>query len=640
MNFANPSAFWWFAIAVPIVVFYILKISLRRYPVSTVMFWEQIFEQKQPRSIWEQLKHLLSLLAQLAILSFLVFSLADPFFDWEVRDARRLVLVIDNSASMRATDVEPSRFAAAKTEALSQIDSLRQRDEMAIVAAGSQPTVLCGMTGHQRTLSEAIDAVSATDGPTQVAEAVALARRLLADHENGKVVILSDGGFEDAAKFAEAEDVDWSGFGKSVDNVALTRLQVRRSLLDPVGYQVLTEVRNFSDEPVECRLELDLDDEVVDVIPLKLEPNGTWTRVFDKTSTEGGRLLAKLDRDDALLADNQAWALLPKREQHRVILVTEGNLFLQMVFEANPIVNLTVTADPPKSPPAGTLVIYHKKVPNPVPPGNVVVIQPEAVTDLWEMGEKLASPIITKEDKDSPLMAHVRLNNVVMPEAYQLKISGKTEVLAAAVTEDPIYFVIRREAGNVLVLTADLDQGDLPLRTAFPIMITNAIGWFAGSKGELRESLASGSVTQIELPGAVSETRLVPESSAVTPIVESSDRAASGELVLRDPHGKTYPLPAGADVTTIGPLDQTGIWSIVPLAENGEVSPEAKPLREIACNLHNPRESDLRLTQQTQSQLQQRSASFGGRPVWFYGLVCVWLLIGVEWYLYQRRWMS
>jgi hypothetical protein len=28
------------------------------------------------------------------------------------------------------------------------------------------------------------------------------------------------------------------------------------------------------------------------------------------------------------------------------------------------------------------------------------------------------------------------------------------------------------------------------------------------------------------------------------------------------------------------------------------------------------------------------------RPVWFYLIALAWLLAAVEWYLYQRRWIS
>src|SRR4051812_6373268 len=122
MGLTNPWAFFWAGLAIPIVIFYILKIRMRRVQVSTVMFWEQIFEEKRPRSIWQQLRHLLSLLLQLAFLMLLVLALVDPFFKWEIRNARRIVLVVDNSASMRAADVLPSRLAVAKDKAAEIID--------------------------------------------------------------------------------------------------------------------------------------------------------------------------------------------------------------------------------------------------------------------------------------------------------------------------------------------------------------------------------------------------------------------------------------------------------------------------------------------------------------------------------------
>src|SRR5690606_31990628 len=103
---------------------------LRQAPVSTTIFWRQIYDDKRPRSLWQHLRHLLSLLAQLTLLLLLVFALAEPFFKSDVLAARRLVLVVDNSASMKAGDVAPTRLAAAKQLALETISGLRMRDEM------------------------------------------------------------------------------------------------------------------------------------------------------------------------------------------------------------------------------------------------------------------------------------------------------------------------------------------------------------------------------------------------------------------------------------------------------------------------------------------------------------------------------
>ena len=142
LSFALPIAFMLAAIALPIVALYILKVRLRRVPVSTNLFWKQIYDEKPPRSIWQHFRHLISLLLQLLLLLLIVLAIADPYFSWQVLQARRLVLVIDNSASMRATDVAPSRLEAAKSAARQIVDGLRFRDEVAIVLAGSMPEVI------------------------------------------------------------------------------------------------------------------------------------------------------------------------------------------------------------------------------------------------------------------------------------------------------------------------------------------------------------------------------------------------------------------------------------------------------------------------------------------------------------------
>ncbi len=102
MSFAQPLAWLWLALAVPIVIFYILKIRLRRVPVSTLMFWRKIYDEKQPRSLWQKLRHILSLLLQLLFLALLTFALVDPHFAWESLQSRRIVIVLDNSGECAA----------------------------------------------------------------------------------------------------------------------------------------------------------------------------------------------------------------------------------------------------------------------------------------------------------------------------------------------------------------------------------------------------------------------------------------------------------------------------------------------------------------------------------------------------------
>lgn len=640
MSLSNPTALVWLLLAVPVVVFYILKIRLKRVPVSTVLFWRQIFDEKKPRSLWQRLRHLVSLLVQLVLLALVVAALAEPFLASEANQRRRIILVIDNSASMKATDVAPSRLAKALEEAEAVVRGLRFRDEMAIVSAGTQPRVVCGLTGHQRTLRDALATVPPTDGPGKLKDAIDTARRLVnreAAEAESRVVVLTDGSGDELAKVLADEDkkpdeerikLTVVRVGGPTPNVGLTRFQVRRSTIDPIGYEVLTEITNQSDAASdEFRVELTLNGRSLDVSePLKLTPGQVWTKIKDATTADGGLLTARLVVSsgkefvpfaDALAADNTAAALLPKREKMPVHLHTPaGNLFLQKVLEANSLVQLTTSRkELPKEFAAGAIKVFYKDTPAVLPPGNVLVVDPQADTNLWKLGDKLPTAIVTKQDKDSPYLAHVRLDNVILPDARAmtfLPAAGKPQPLASSLQGEPLVSLIDRPDGKVLVLTTDLDKSELPFRTAFPILVMNTLGVFSGAAGELRESYATGGVADVILP--------------------------AGEFVLRSPDGSTKKLPTGPTSTTVGPFDACGVWAVVP------GTPDAKPVEEFAVNLMSKAESDLRANEEVPAAATAVDAGlvggFGGRPLWWYLTAAAFLLAAVEWYLYQRRWIS
>jgi hypothetical protein len=331
-------------------------------------------------------------------------------------------------------------------------------------------------------------------------------------------------------------------------------------------------------------------------------------------------------------------------------LVTPGNLFLEKVFEAMPLVDLLVVkvpkdgAAPPPAPtsfasssaPAGEsaapVMVYHRKVPDTLPTGPVFVIEPERSSALWQLGESLHNPVVAKQDKESPLMLHIRLDNVVMPEARKLAPQAQAHVLAESAAGDPLYAVLDRPLGpgqaKVVVLTVDLDKSDLPLQTAFPIMATNLLNWFGGTKGELREAIAAGGTAVVDLG-----TKLLPAS----------------ELVLRNPDRLDQRLlvPAGATKITVGPLDRTGIWEVqsgpvdaIKIKDESKATHPVAPVAELACNLADRRETDLRPADGLPERPQSLAAGLAVRPVWYYLLATAFVLSCWEWFLYQRRWID
>jgi len=704
MTFALPIALTLAALALPIIALYILKVRLRRVPVSTNLFWKQIYEEKPPRSIWQHFRNLMSLLLQLLMLLLLVLAIADPYFSWQLLQARRVVIVIDNSASMSSADVSPSRFEAARTAARNIVEGLRVRDEMAIIVAGSTPEVAIGMTGHAPSLRAAIDKIVISDNPTNLRDAIELGRKLVGQHTHGQIVVLTDGA-ADASQMVEplAADVagdeaksvsrdtkptlvDYRLFTTEANNVGITQLQGRRSLIDPLGYEILASVLNASTQPVACRLELTLDDIPIDVIPLNLKPDEHWTRSFEKTSLEGGRIKAQLTQIaagdaadsasnpidsankanggelDMLATDNTAWAILPERQTQRVLIVSSGNLFLQKVFEANPLVEVTMRKDLPAAGdwPTDSLIVLHGAVPATLPSGNVFVVDPTGSCDQWDLSDPIENPIVTDQDTTSLLMNHIRLDNVLVPEVKQLNFKSPIHALAKTLNGEVIYSDVKRPNGKCLVLSINLDRSDLAFRTAFPILVANALNWFAGTSGELQPAIASGSVTTVRLDAAALNShppqlfspsgKLFPIAvSAVedsTPHIENADASDSNETKTAI---QIETAAADRQTVTIGPLNEVGVWTIVNnlTTDESQNKPTSEAIRadvpaEVAVNLASERETDLRpleqLTESTRSTAV--TSSWFSRPLWFY-LTCVAILLTcVEWFLYQRRFIS
>ncbi len=687
MSLAVPSALLLAAIALPIIAMYILKVRLRRVKVSTNLFWKQIYDEKPPRAWWQNLRHLFSLLAQLLLLLLLVLAVADPYFSWEALQARRIVVVMDTSASMLATDISPNRFDAARTSVHRLLDGLRFRDEVAIVSAGPQPEVVQGMTSHTPTLRRAIDGLQATDTSSFPEAAIQLAKQLIGEHPNGHVHVVSDGCAQRPAavvttslvtlasnstpeatipgenapsdqtlKSPSTESPDniqviYQTLATSAANVGITQFQARRSLIDPIGYEVLLNIRNAANVAIQGRLELELDEIPIDVIPLNLEPNETWTRSLEKTSLPGGVLHAKLteltprDPTDSsqpinfLPTDDEAWAIIPPRAVKDVLIVTPGSLFLRKVFEANPLVNVNVVNTLPSEFPADTLLVLHRIVPEKLPSGQVLVVDPESNSDAWTLGDVIENPIITEQDQDSPLMTHIRLDNVLLPEARRIDFSESSKTLVATVTGESVYSVLHRPAGTCLVLSVNLERSDLAFRTAFPIMITNALNWFAGEPDELQPALAGGQLVKLSDQsfhrGSLKPAELTEER-------ENPSARTKDELSIRQ-WGLRLVSPTGDETQVVsqqvGPLNRVGLWEIVRTRQVDKVD-QYQLVQQIAVNLADSNETDLRPVEGTIDSVAgatRLASMWFSRPAWYYLVLAATIFCALEWFWYQRR---
>ena len=110
-NFLNMLSWWQWTIlaAVPpaIILLYFLKLKRRPIEVPSTYLWHKSVEDLHVNSIWQRLRRNLLLLLQLLVILLVAGALLRPNWQGTKLLGRRFIFLVDNSASMTATDVAP-----------------------------------------------------------------------------------------------------------------------------------------------------------------------------------------------------------------------------------------------------------------------------------------------------------------------------------------------------------------------------------------------------------------------------------------------------------------------------------------------------------------------------------------------------
>jgi len=536
-----------------IVTLYLLKLKRRRFEVPFVALWDRVLGASEARSLWRKLRRLLSLLIQLAIFAMVVVSLGDPRLRAGA-DGRTVALVVDQSASMQAEDgaalpgevaatvsAKRTRLEEAKRAAAELVRGLGDDDEAIVIGLDARPTPRTGLGADARELLSAIDALETVDAPADLDGAMRAAADALRGRSNPTIVLISDGGYDDAAlaraiaPAMKGADVRYRPVGgaRPVENAAITAFAVRRYRANQTAYEVLVEARSFAQKPIAARLELVQEGEVVEVERLTLAPGQTVTRRYPNLAGEGTRLEARLVADapagakaalDALPVDDRAYAVLPPRKKLRVLLVTKGNLFLEGALLLDE--NLAVDKVAPGGYDAALAakhdaVVLDGFVPPAAPPVHALYVDPRGDGSPFPLRGEIKDPLVTELAAEHPLARWLALKDLNITRASRFQL-GPGDVAVASSLRQPIIAARDRDGRKVVALGFDLRQSDLPLRVAFPILLVNTLEWFAGSDGGLVASFPTGRPIRLMAPAGATELA-VRDAAGVTvraPVIE------------------------------------------------------------------------------------------------------------------------
>lgn len=589
--------------------------------------------------------------------------------DGEAGDAQTGALARDQASQASAA---ATRMEAAKKRAKELVDSMGGGDLAMILKVDGQATPLSRFTSDAPMLRKIIDGVTASDTPADLPRALAAAADALRDRKNPLIVLISDGAFPDAqlglASFAAAPTaaasaapapapspssasagaawgnkdlatVDLSGIdvrylpvGRRSDNAGIVAFNVRRYVANKAAYEVFIELQNFGSDPAQRRLTLYNGATAVDVRTVTLAPGQRDRQIYKELpGGEDNRLRATLTpveggSPDPFPLDDEAFALLPARKKQKVLLVTLDNLYLEgavMVYdniEPSKITPAEYDANPAIAD-GFAVVIFDEHTPAvvPPPPANLLYFHPRGEHSPVKITGTLPRPRITEIDEDHPVMRWVGLSDVNFDRSEVFapdKARGETS-LARSVRDTVA--VAKREAGRKIALFGFSlpapdreDATDLPLRVAFPLLLVNALDWFAGDEADLLTTYTTGRRERVFLDGV----------------------SGDGEVAVIAPDGAKATAPVLDGQATFY-ASRVGFYQLE--------TPGPDPVRtELAANLASPGESDIAPSSKLALGGKELAApdSFAitrSRKLWLYFVLLAALLIGIEWITYHRR---
>ncbi|HEY2146526.1 MAG TPA: BatA and WFA domain-containing protein, partial [Pirellulales bacterium] len=454
MQFINMLDSWWawgaFAVIPPAVIVALYFLKLRREPleVPSTYLWTRSIEDLRVNSLWQRMRQSLLLFLQLLLLAIVAFALLRPYWEGGKLEGDRFIFLIDNSASMTATDVAPSRLDEAKRRVGQMLDEMDSGTKAMIISFSDTAQVEQSFTDNVYELRRALDAIRPTNRPTSLDEALRLAAGLanpttsrevatnqLAEPLPAKVYIMSDGRFPDVRGFSLGNlEPEFIPIGApDTPNVGIVALSTGRGEEHPDQLQAFARMENHGAQSVKVGTELYLDGQLVDARETKIAGGESASEAFDLGSIDRGVLRLAITTPDAFMADNQAWTVINPSRRAKVLLVTAGDEPLERALtvpSAQQWADVTKelpavlkTPDYAKQAAAGMfdLVIYDRCRPEQMPQANTWFIGALPPSPDWSGSDRVVRPQIIDTDRSHPIMQGIELGDVDISEGRPLK---------------------------------------------------------------------------------------------------------------------------------------------------------------------------------------------------------------------------
>ncbi len=560
MPFVTPLALLGLLFLPVVVAMYLLKLRRDEAVVPSTLLWQRLVADVEANAPWQRLRRSLLLLLQLLLVLLLAALAARPFLERPAGLAGDIVLVVDVSASMAATDVAPDRLGVAKAAAIERLRDLPAGGHVSVVAAGRTARVVVNATSDLGRVRSAIEGLEVLPETGDIGDALNLADALASRAADAQILVATDAALAIAPTSPLEHHVTVIPVGRERRNQAIVALAVRQGA-SGVLRSAFVSVANLDIEPAQRRLQLYGDGVLIEARDLRLDPQTRTEAIIDDIPAGVAevevRLTSETGAGDDLALDDRAWAVVPPDRLRRILLVADGDPYLETALSFLPNTELYGVAPaaygPDTHPELFDLIIFEGALPDALPATPILAIAPRASSPLGEVTGTLKDPGIGSIDPAEPILRYVDLSTTHVGEAVKLALPSWARAIVPGPGGAPLLYAGELGGRRAAVLAFEPRRSDLPLQVAFPILISNLAGELMGGSSAPADAVRPGDPVSVPIPpGATS-------------------------LVITKPDGTTVELApgvVGGSSVSFSQTDQLGIYVAVAQFPAGSPSPE------------------------------------------------------------------